>query len=782
VLIRYASAACARRQGVALAAVIVLAVARQASAAEYMGHPVSEVLDQLRNEGLTFIYNTDNVPDSLIIVAEPRADSGTELATEILQPHGLALTEVAPRMFAVVRAAAAPTVPADGSRTPATPVEEVVVQTSRYALASDISGSHAFLDQVQVSNLPRLGDETLQAVQRLPGAAVNGFSSIGPIRGGVPNETAILLDGLRLYEPFHLKNYLSPVSLLDSRFVADLDVFFGGFPARFGDRMSAIIDTRSIRPSLPRYYELGLSLFHASGLASLSFADDRARALVSARRSNLGELAQLAENDIGEPSYSDGFARLDYSFDDATRGSLSALLSHDSIQAIRSSSTERAHDESDNAYLWATIEHDWSTQFDSRAILSWTSVSDERQGTVSDPGRRSGTVKDDRSFEVIGLRIDNEWEPDEMFGHRFGVEVRRLWASYDYEAHVDFAADFPFPGSSPSSLDRSVVLHPDGFEASGYWDTRLTPNRLWTLEGGLRVDTQTYDDSGDSAQWGPRLSVLYNAGSNTRLRASWGRFYQSQGIDELQVQDGVDRFYPAQHAVHSILSVEHAFDSWLDARVEIYRKDYRSVNPRFENLFDPLVLLPELQYDRVRIAPSSARADGVELWLNFRPAGHWSGWLSYTWSQVQDRIDGQDVYRSWDQRHAVSLGIAWSNGPWSLTVADVFHSGWPTTQLSLSPSPTPGDLPVTVGARNALRYDDFNSLDFRLTRTFILPRGQLDVFAEVTNLLMRENPCCTQYGIVQSSAGESVLESSTDSWLPLVPSIGVLWRYGRTDR
>ena len=65
--------------------------------------------------------------------------------------------------------------------------------------------------------MPRLADETLRAVQRLPGTATNGFSSLGSVRGGEPNETAIVLDGLRLYEPFHLKNFLSPVSLLDSR-------------------------------------------------------------------------------------------------------------------------------------------------------------------------------------------------------------------------------------------------------------------------------------------------------------------------------------------------------------------------------------------------------------------------------------------------------------------------------------------------------------------------------------------------------------------------------------
>ena len=527
---------------------LLLCVGQAAFAAGLTGRRVSDVLDQLRSEGLTFIYNTDIVADTMTIDVEPRAASGIALATEILQPHGLQLSEVAPRMFAVVRTTngTAATATSESPRTTARmdsqgPLEEVVVQTSRYAVAADITGSHAFLDQIQVTNLPRLGDETLQAVQRLPGAAVNGLSSIGPIRGGVANETAILLDGLRLYEPFHLKNYLSPVSLLDSRFVADLDVFFGGFPVTYGDRMSAIIDARSIRPSIPRYYELGLSMFHASALASASFADERAHGLVSARRSNLGELSRLAENDFGKPDYSDGFARFDFTFDESTRGALSTLLSHDRISAIRSSGTERAQDESSNMYVWATLEHDWSSTISSRAILSWTAVRDDRSGQVDDPGRRSGDVRDNRAFDVIGLRIDNEWRTAAALTQRFGVEARRLWADYDYDADVQFEPDFPFPGSPASTTARSVVLHPDGFEASGYWDARLTPNRLWTLEGGLRIDTQTYDGSADSEQWSPRLSVLYNAGENTRLRASWGRFYQSQGINELQVEDGVDQ-------------------------------------------------------------------------------------------------------------------------------------------------------------------------------------------------------------------------------------------------
>src|SRR5262245_56690623 len=181
--------------------------------------------------------------------------------------------------------------------------------------------------------MPRLADETLRAVQRLPGTTTNGFSSIGSVRGGEPNETAIVLDGLRLYEPFHLKNFLSPVSLLDSRLIDGIEFYSGGFPVAYGDRMSAIIDATTVRPLEPRYFEIGVNLVHASALAATQFAGGRGHALASGRRSNVGDLAALSENDFGEPQYSDGFVRVDYEFSDSTQASLEALLSSDTIVA-----------------------------------------------------------------------------------------------------------------------------------------------------------------------------------------------------------------------------------------------------------------------------------------------------------------------------------------------------------------------------------------------------------------------------------------------------------------
>lgn len=744
--------------------------------AEFRGRPVGEILDELRSEGLTFIYNTQVVPASLRVEAEPGARGGVELAQEILAAHGLRLSEAAPRVYAVVvaphesSADVPPTTTADRAT-----VEEVVVQTSRYTLAAGNVATQTFLTQEQVKNMPRLADETLRAVQRLPGTATNGFSSLGPVRGGEPGETAVILDGLRLYEPFHLKNFLSPVSLLDSRVIDSIEFYSGGFPAIYGDRMSAIIDATAVRPTQRRYYEAGLNLFHTSLLGSMQFDDGRGNILLSGRRSNVGDLAQLSERDFGEPHYSDGFGRIDYRFSDSTRASFDTLVSSDAIDATKAGGTQVARAHYRNVYSWATVDHDWSDRTGSRLIGSFTDLSNERHASVDEPGRRVGSVSDERLFHVVGLRLENSYE-GERLSHRYGAEVRRLWGQYAYSSALTVEPGFPFPGSPGSNLQRALSPEPEGYESSAYWDARTNLNERWTLQGGMRVDTQTYDGSDDSEQWSPRLSVLYAAGPRTHLRASWGRFFQSQGINELQVEDGVDRFYPAQHADHAIVSFDHSFAAGLDLRIEVYRKYYRRINPRFENLFDPLVLFPEAEFDRVRIAPQSARARGIELLLRLRPQGSWSGWFSYSWSRVEDRVEQQNVLRSWDQAHAFNLGIVWAKGPWTATITNSYHTGWPTTTLEVT-SPAAGAPQIILSGRNRDRLDYYNTLDARLTRTFALPRGALDVFVEVSNALSRDNQCCVRYDVTQNPDGSLNYSRDVDAWLPLVPSAGVLWRY-----
>jgi hypothetical protein len=744
------------------------------AAPPYAGRPLQDVLQELSGRGLQLVYSTDLVSPSLVVQREPAAGSDLALLQELLAEQGLRAERVGEGVYAVVRVPAAADAAAPGP--PATPpasLESVVISASRYSLAAEIPEVHTFLTQEQLDSMPRLGEDSLKAVQRLPGAATNGLSGLAHMRGGDQDETLVMLDGLALYEPFHLRLLQSPVSLLDERIVDGLDVYTGGFTAEYGDRMSAIVDARSVRPEAERYHELGLSLFHASALAAHRFDDGRGQWLASVRRSNLDVVADAMNSDLGEPQYLDGLARVDYAFSDSTRGSLHLLLASDNAKVSNSAGTEEADAEYRNAYLWATLEHDWSERLKGRAVLSYTDVASERSGVVDEPGRRSGIVDDERDYDVLGLRLDGRYDTTRWL-HRFGVDLRALSATYDYVGHVNFEPGYPFPASGGGQIDRELAPTPSGVHVAAYFTTRWQWTDALTAELGLRWDHQTYADDSDS-QFAPRFNVAWSLGETTRLLASWGRYQQFQGIEELQVEDGIDRFQPAQHADHLILGLEQRLGRGFTLRAEAYRKAYGRPKFRYESLFDPLSLVPELRWDRVRIAPQSARAEGIELLLTRSAEDPWSGWFSYAWSRAVDREDDRETRRSWDQSHAVSAGAGWSEGPWRATVAATWHTGWPVTPVSVVD--TPAGQAVVLGARNASRYGYFGSIDLRVSRDFDVSLGTLTGFLEVTNALDRRNPCCTDFDYEVAADGSLVLEQELRHWLPLIPSIGVLWKF-----
>lgn len=742
----------------------------------YAGRPLSDVLRELADLGLRIVYSDETVPPRLTVVSEPTARSGPALLEQLLAPHRLAAREVGPGVFAVVAMPAA-AVEQSATGTPQhasqRPLEQIIVASSRYTLRESSPTVVTFLTQAEVEALPRLAEDSLKIVQRLPGAATNGVDGLAHMRGGEENETLVVFDSLPLYEPFHLRLLQSPMSVLDPRVVDGLDVHVGGFSAEFGDRMSTVVETRSIQPEGDHRYELGISLFHTNALAMHRFADGRGDWLIAARRSNLDEIADLADFDQTEPNYADGFARVGYRFDDGTKLTLHALASTDSVKATDSDEIEFARADYHNAYVWGTVEHAWSSQFGGELLFSYTDVSADRRGEVNDPGIRFGMTDDERAYHVAGLRVDFNLATRHWL-HRFGAEFRSLSATYDYASNVTFAAGYPYPESPAITRIRNVQTSPEGDHVAAYFTSRVQVTPRLTAELGLRWDEQTYVDDADE-QFGPRLNLLYDLSDDTRLRASWGRYQQAAGIDELQVEDGVDKYPRAQRADHLIVGLEHTLSNDWQLRVEAYTKDYDDLRARYENLFDPISLVPDLRGDRVRIAPDSARADGAELLLARRSTDPWNGWLSYTWSRVEDRIDGRDVPRSWDQVHAVSTGVTWAKGPWDASIALAYHTGWPTTTVRLV-TPDGSSPDVEIGQRNGNRLEAFASLDLRVSRTFPLRIGELTAHAEVTNALNRDNPCCVDYAVTQDGPPYRLLRDA-QSWLPVVPSIGVLWKF-----
>jgi outer membrane receptor protein involved in Fe transport len=745
------------------------------AAPPYAGRSVQSVLLELQERGLRLIYNDEIVPGTLRVESEPAFSSDRELLEQVLAQHGLTTRAIGSGSFAIVPAP--PTAAAAAGRTPAqtgpAPLEEIVVASSRYLLSTQVPDVQTMFTQSEMEALPRLADDSLKAVQRLPSAASNGLSGLAYMRGGEQNETRILFDGLSLYQPFHLRLLQSPVSVLDPRIVEDVSVHAGGFTADLGDAMSTVIEARSVEPAEEDHYEAGLSLFHVNALAARHFADGRGQWLVSARRSNLEEVADLLDSDLGEPSYMDAYARATFEFSDVTRASMQTLFATDSVLALNSDDTELAKAHYRNLYVWGMLEHDWDPRTSGRAVLSFTDVNSEREGAVNEPASAVGLVDDRRDYDVLGLRLDGSWT-GERWLHRFGAEARMLSARYRYLGSVIFESVPMIPGIPTVPLERRLEPEPSGERYGAYVTSRVRLSDSLTGELGLRWDWQSFSDEG-AGPLSPRLGLVWELGNETRIRASWGRYSQLEGIEELQVEDGIDSFRPAERSEHAIIGIETVLPWGVAARIETYRKDYDRLRPRYENLFDPLSLVPELRWDRVEIAPSAARAEGVEMLVAKRDRADWSGWLSYTWSRVEDRVNGADVARSWDQTHALGGGVTWNAGDWQATAAGSYHTGWPVTAVQTTR--TPEGERVLLGPRNGSRYPDFASIDLKLSRDFALRHGKLSAFVELTNALNRRNPCCIDFEIRTDADGKLVLQQEYRHWLPLVPSFGVLWQY-----
>ncbi len=764
----------------ALVAVLLFALAPAAAqaSAPYAGRSLDDVLRELSSRGLQLIYNRELVPPQLRVAKEPAPGPDVDVLAQVLAEHGLEARVVDDGIFAIVRRESAPAKPA--STPPAPSLDAIVVTASRYSLADDTPDPHTFLTQAEVASMPRFADDALKAVHRLPGAASNGLSGLAHIRGGEEDETLVVFDGLPLMQPFHLRLIQSPTSVLDERVIQGLDVYTGGFGAEYGDRMGSVIDVRSVHPEADEHYELGLGTFHVNGLAARRFGEGRGQWLAALRVSSLDLTADLIDFDLGDPHYFDGYGRLDYEFSDSTRGSLHLLGARDSIDITSRDGAETATASYRNAYAWATLEHRFTSRLSGRALLSFTDVASEREGVVHDPGNREGAFDDQRDHDVLGLKLDGTWS-GERWLHRFGIELRSLHATYDYVGHVDFFAGYPFPDSAPVSVQRDLAPNPAGTHYAAYVTTRTRLTDRLTAEVGLRWDEETYTPDADQ-DFGPRVNLLYRAGPATRLRASWGRYQQFQGIEELQVEDGIDEFHPTQHAYHTVLGVEQDFAHGFGLRVEAYRKDYGDLRTRYESLFDPLSLAPELRWDRVAISPRASHVEGIEGILNRRGDGPWSGWFSYAWSRAQDHVGNRDVLRSWDQTHTVQGGLSWTDDRWSLTLAGSYHTGWPLTPVEVVQGTT-GET-VVLGPRNTIRYADFATVDLRASREFRFRRSTLEVYAGVTNALDRRNPCCVDYEFEEEDDDDDdpdgtgvEVERHFRRWLPLVPSFGVLWKF-----
>jgi outer membrane receptor protein involved in Fe transport len=747
----------------------------------FAGKPIADIIDDFTAQGYRFAYSTNLVPRDLLVLAEPSADEPIAIVREILEPHGLTVRVESGVLLIVRQPSAKPSEDSrvSGVKPAANSIEEVSVSASRYEIASSRSSTRVFLEQRTIQATADFGDDPLRVVQRLPGAAASGTSARTHFRGGEDSEIGIVLNGQRLFDPFHVRDYQSIFSAVDSRAIDGVEVFTGGFPVQYGDRMSGMILMDSLAAPPERHNEIGVSVYNTSILTAGE--SDNRQWLLSARRGNLD---LVIDPKFGSPSYSDVFGRFGVELSPGMTLAINSLYADDNVEVILESDPEdlqQVSSDTRNLQVWIEVDNRWSEKLTSRTVLSVVDFANLRNGVVDDEESIVGSVNDAREVTQYGFRQDFSFRVSIRHAVDWGLEVRRAKAEYDYRSVAEYSGLAASFAGQPDTLDTAIRVAPEGASYSLYLSDRWRVGAETLLEWGLRWDDQTYTGNQSDAQLSPRVSLLRHIGDNTEVRLSWGRYHQAQDIHELQVEDGVSQFWPAQRADQLIAGITWRFDEFHALRIEAFQKAMRTVRPRFENLYDPLGVIPEIQPDRIRIEPSSATARGIELSFGREgPAVDW--WATYTRARVVDDIDGREELRSWDQEHALQLGFNWNHERWDVSLAASVHSGWPLTELALLNAGTDDDgepaFIAVPGPRNTGRYPAFASLDFRVARTWNFTTGSLMAFIEVTNLTNRRNECCLDWDLDENDETGSIsLERGVDYWMPLLPAVGFLWEF-----
>ena len=811
-----------------------------AAAANLAGRTVVDVLHELRGPGLEFIYSSELLPPSVTVVNEPASGNRLLIAREILKAHGLALAVIRPGLFAVVRdrraivqgaitgqvlnsesgrpvpaarvelrplgavqwtdaqgrfslgpvpvgtyvlrvaaagleAAELPqfSISASGATAelrlaPAlTELAEVIVATSRYGFdRSDAFGS-VLLDGASLAAQPALGEDAIRALGRLPGIAQGGISAQSSIRGGETGEVLTLLDGFPLRQAFHLPGYQSVFGVLDPGLIEEAEVYTGGFPARYGNRMAGVFDLHTIDAMKEPRTALGLSVFNASARSGGSIAPLGAEWLVSARGGVLRHLLRAVDSDAGTPTYGDVYARMNVGDVSSLRISGNLLWSRDELTISRETRGEDAQIDSRTRYMWLRGDHDWSDDLQASLWLGHSTIESVRTGTIDNPAMGTGGVDDHRSSQVAELRGRLAWRP----GPSHWLEAGAEWTKED--AHYRYASDIQFPaavaelfGRNPMQ-SRQIDLDPERERASLFVTHRWQLTDRLVSELGLRAQ-RTITDGTTTEDWlyDPRVNLRWQVADATSLRLHWGKFLQTDEVHELKVEDGLTAFPDPQRSEHLIVGLDHRLSGGAALRIEGFRKLQSAPRPRYENLLDTLTLIPEIAPDRVLIAPRSAEMRGVELSITSEQTVA-TRWLSVAWSDAVDHVGGESVPRSWDQSWAITAGMDRSRGNWRLGAIASAHRGWPTTRVEDN----------NLAARNRDRLPIFATLDLRAEYRRPLALGSLALTFELTNALNRQNACCSELIASQDGNGDTTIDTRRRDWLPILPSIGVLWEF-----
>lgn len=427
------------------------------------------------------------------------------------------------------------------------------------------------------------------------------------------------------------------------------------------------------------------------------------------------------------------------------------------------------------------------------------------------------------------------------FGWSFGAhtieaggELHGLQTSLRYIIHGDRN-----PAAANGSSIQGGAGLPDLFDSQrestrgGAWliDTWRFGGR-GHIELGARIDRAGINDE---TTWSPRASLSFALTKRTNIHASIGRYTQSPGYEKSAQSDYVlnltaetARSLKSERADLVSIGVEQTIARGFTLRGEVYYKRLKDVligrieteperQARLAEYHFPVSLAWSLPTEPIiTTTPTNdgrGRAHGFDVLVSRMTApvsARLRGWISYTWGKAEREAYGRVYPFEYDRRHAVSAVMSWRlSNTWELAATSRWATGFPRTapvgvrvagEYAVAITATPGK-PATVTSGvfpkldshglliyeinlggvanlNNARLPDFARTDLRLTWKPRGTSGRWEFYAEVINVLNRDNAgVLTAELAYDPTSDRPKIVEFPDQGIPRLPTIGLRWRF-----
>jgi outer membrane cobalamin receptor len=706
-------------------------------------------------------------------------------------------------------------------------LQEVVVEAQKGAM-SNVTNTQLGAINVSpsmVRSIPAIAGEVdlVKVLQQMPGVSVGteGFSGLY-VRGGNKDENLYLIDGNPVYDVNHLLGFFST---FNTDAIKSTEFYKGNFPARFGGRLSSVVDVRTKDGNMQEYHGVfTIGLVSSKAQLEGPIIKDKASFNIAFRRTYLDLITTpvmwyVNSKSKGEKNHVSYYfydlnAKLNYKFSDRSRIYLNWYSGEDALNVRQewNSSNEQTSSSSENGVRWnwgnQLSSLNWNyifspqlfanmsaiySRFHSRIrIYEWQKSREDGLTTQS-----SMDMNNDSGIEDIGYRADFDYIPlphhNIRFGsnylfHTFHPEESGIRSSNNYENAS--------PGDTVSFHNSRLRAHEWAIYAED--DIEIGP-RLKTNIGLnvslFNVEKKTY------ASFQPRLSARFLLNEHLSVKASYALMNQYVHLlSSSTISLPTDLWVPVTKNVRPMISNQLSAGLFFNLRktydisLEAY---YKKMNHILEYR-DGVSLFSTSVDWQDRVAAGNGTAYGVEL-LAQRSTGKLTGWVGYGLSWADRQFPGGEInggrkyWAKYDNRHKINLVACYKlndkidiNGSWT------YYSGnRMTVELENYETPffPPGNNPSSRNGwlpgqgqpapyyrdRNNYRMSDYHRLDLGVNFYRPKKKGRMGIWnLSIYNAYCRLNPTMAIPGFDEKKQKTVMTEYSI---FPIIPSISYTYKF-----